>query len=94
MKFNAETALAFARLISTLAVSVVAAFGWALDFNLVFNIVASALGVIGMTAGLWWKNNNVTEPAQEAQLLLDEIKANNKAELEEVKAIENARHAK
>lgn len=85
MRFNAETATAFARLVVVLAVSVAAAFGWALDADLAFNIVASALGVIGMMWGLWWKNNNVTEPAQEAQLLLDELKANAK--------VEGAKHA-
>lgn len=75
MKFNAQTATAFARLAVVLVVSIAAVFGWALDADLVFNIILSALGVVGMIWGLWWKNNNVTEPAQEAQLLLDELRS-------------------
>lgn len=90
MKFNSQTAIAFARLLVVLIVSVAAAFGWALDADLAFNIVASALGVIGMMWGLWWKNNNVTEPAQEAQLLLDELKADAKAD----KKADSAKHAR
>lgn len=83
MKFNAQTATAFARLLVVLAVSVAAAFGWVLDADIVFNIVLSALGVIGMVWGLWWKNNNITEPAQEAQLLLDELKTAKHAKTDE-----------
>lgn len=80
MKFNTETAVAFARLVVVLVVSVAAVFGWAVDADLAFNVVASAIGVIGMIWGLWWKNNNVTEPAQEAQALLDKLKGAKHAE--------------
>ena len=78
VQFNAETWSAFARLIVTLIVSVATVFGWSLDANLILNILLSAGAVILIIRMLWWKNNNVTEAAQEAQKLLDEIKKNDK----------------
>ena len=38
MKFNTETAVAFARLVVVLVVSVAAVFGWAVDADLAFNL--------------------------------------------------------
>lgn len=73
MTFNSQSAVAFARLIVTLAVSVGATFGWTLDAELWLNIILSTVAVI-LFAWSWWKNNNVTEAAQEAQQVLDEIK--------------------
>lgn len=70
---NSQTIVAFARLAVTLILSVAAVFGWALNWELVYNVIVSALG-LAMLVWAWWRNNNVTEAAQEAQLLLDEIK--------------------
>ena len=78
VQFNAETWSAFARLAVTLIVSVATVFGWTLDANLILNILLSAGAICLMVRALWWKNNNVTEAAQEAQLLLDEIKQRDK----------------
>lgn len=78
-KLNSQTIIAFARLAVTLILSVAAVFGWALDWSPIYNIIISALG-IAMLVWSWWKNNNVTEAAQESQLLLDELKAAKDAE--------------
>lgn len=77
---NSQTIVAFARLAVTLVLSVAAAFGWALDWGLVYNVIVSALG-LAMLTWAWWKNNNVTEAAQESQLLLDEIKENGRIDV-------------
>ena len=79
-ELNSQTIIAFARLAVTLILSVAAVFGWALDWSLTYNVIVSALG-LAMLFWAWWKNNNVTEAAQEAQLLLDEIKANGKVDV-------------
>lgn len=73
MVFNSQTAVAFARLFVTLLISVASGFGWALDADILLNIVLSAASV-ALFIGIWWKNNNVTEAAQEAQKVLDELK--------------------
>lgn len=79
MKFNAETIAAFARLVSTLLINMAAVFSWNINEDLVVNVIISALGVL-MMGVTWWRNNNITEAAQEAQLLLDELKSNEKKE--------------
>ena len=73
MEFNSQTAVAFARLIVTLVVGVAATFGWTLDAELWINIVLSILSV-ALFIWTWWKNNNITAAAQEAQKVLDELK--------------------
>lgn len=77
---NSQAYIAFGRLLAVLIVSVAAVLGWKFDANLILNIILSALGVYGMARELWWTNNNVTKAAQEAQLLLNEIKEKNKNE--------------
>ena len=68
------TLAAFARLVVTLVVSVAAVAGYALDSGLVFNIVFSALA-IACILWTWWKNNNVTKAAQQAQQYLNDLKS-------------------
>lgn len=70
---NAERVLAIARLACTLAASVAAGFGIALDADAVF-VGAACLIACGCYAWSWWKNNNVTKAAQDAQKVLDEIR--------------------
>lgn len=71
--FNDGTIAAFARLVVTLMVSVAAVAGYALDSGLIYNIVFSALA-LACILWTWWKNNNVTKDAQQAQLYLNELK--------------------
>lgn len=73
MEFNSQSAIAFARLLVTLAVGVATVFGWTLDAELWLNIILSIAGVV-LFAYSWWKNNNITSAAQEAQEVLNEIK--------------------
>ena len=70
---NDGTLAAFARLVVTLVVSVAAVAGYALDSGLIYNIVFSALA-LACILWSWWKNNNVTKDAQQAQLYLNELK--------------------
>ncbi len=73
MEFNKETGVAIARLIVTIAVAIATTFGWSLDGDLLFNILLSAIA-LALFAWTWWKNNNVTAAAQQAQGVLDAIK--------------------
>lgn len=73
MEFNSQTAIAFARLLVSLALSVCTFFGWALDADFLFNIILTAVTLI-LFIYTWWKNNNVTIAAQESQLVLNQIK--------------------
>ena len=74
-EFNAETGIALARLVASLAVSVFTVIGWTIDFNLVFNIILSVFAVACIVYGLWYKNANLTKAAQVSQKLLNSLKA-------------------
>lgn len=77
VQFNAESIIAVVRFVLPLAMGVASTFGWTIDADLWLNITLSFIAVV-LFAWTWWKNNNVTEAAQEAQKLLDEIKQNDK----------------
>lgn len=64
-----DTLVAFLRLFCTLVTSGATMFGIALDVDTLYIIV---LAVVSLVAFLWswWKNNNVTAAASEAQELL------------------------
>lgn len=78
MEFNAQTAEAFLRLIIGLAGGVFASMGWAFDADFWWNIGVSIIAIILAAYMLWWRNNNVTEAAQESQKLLDKLKLKDK----------------
>lgn len=71
--FNSESAVAFCRLLATLILGAATTFGWALDESLVFNVIVS-IGALVMFVYTWWKNNNITEAAQETQKILNALK--------------------
>ena len=71
--FNSQTAIAFTRLIVSIAVTTGATLGWSLDADLLFNIIISAAAVV-LFVYTWWKNNNITAAAQESQIVLNELK--------------------
>lgn len=76
MELNKESFIAIIRLIVTAIGMIATTFSWTIDTNLIFNILVSvAAGVLLIWT--WWKNNNVTEAAQQAQEMLNEIKAKN-----------------
>lgn len=88
--FNSETALALIRLVVPTLASAAAMFGWSVDSDLAINIATTLLALITLVWS-WWRNNNLTEAAREAQRLLDEIKQTAKADADEAKAAEAQR---
>jgi SPP1 family holin len=68
-----ETIMAFVRLACMFLSSTMAMIGITVDADSMFvgaTIVLSGVAFIWA----WWKNNNVTSAAQEAQKVLDELK--------------------
>ena len=75
---NAESIRAIVALLVTAIVNVANVMGFALDWGTVFNVVLSVASVASV-AWVWWKNQNLTAAAQEAQKFLDELKEGNDA---------------
>lgn len=71
---NYERVIAVVRLVCALAASIATAAGIALDADALFVGICAVLTVIAYIWG-WWKNNNLTGAAQEAQKVLDAAKA-------------------
>lgn len=76
---NAESLKAIITLIVTVALNVANVFGYALDFDMWYQIVFSIASLIAV-AWAWWKNQNVTLAAQKAQEYLDELKRKGESE--------------
>ena len=76
MKHNwsTERIMAVTRIVCTLAASVAAGFGLALDADMLYTGCAALLATI-CYVWIWWSNNNMTEAAQEAQKFLNSLKA-------------------
>ena len=68
--FNRERIVAIVRLLVMLVSAVAGGFGLTIDPDGLATIVACAVALV---AGVysWWRNNNVTEAATEAQHYLD-----------------------
>ena len=79
---NAESIKAIVTLVVTVALNVANVLGFALDFDLWYTLLFS-IASLAVVAWSWWKNQNVTQAAQEAQKYLDELKANAKHVKEE-----------
>lgn len=73
MSFDRDRIVAIVRLLVMLASAVAGGFGLTVDADSLGTIAACAVAVV---AGVysWWKNNNVTKAAQDAQAYLDAIK--------------------
>lgn len=74
-KINGESVTAFVRLGVAALVTGFAMVGVEIDGSAVENAVLGAASV-AVLVWVWWKNNNVTDAAQEAQKVLDEIEGN------------------
>ena len=74
---NAESLKAIVTLLVTVALNVANVFGYALDFDMWYQVVFSVASLAAV-AWAWWKNQNVTHAAQQAQEYLDELKAKEK----------------
>ena len=70
-----ERAKAIITIVVTAAVNIANVCGYALDADQWVNVVLSIASAICI-AWSWWKNQNVTAEAQQAQRYLDELKAN------------------
>ena len=71
---NLDKALAIARLTCTVAASIAAGFVIALEADELF-VGAACLMALICYIWSWWKNNNITSAAREAQKVLDAIRA-------------------
>lgn len=76
-----EKARAIATLVIVCFVNVANVLGYAMDAEPWVNAVTSVLAVIAI-AYSWWKNQNVTPEAAQAQVLLDALKAAKHAKAE------------
>lgn len=74
MELNKESIIAFVRLLCGLVVYGASLAGVYLDIEMIYMIVMILISVAVFVYSLWWKNNNVTKAAQEAQEYLDVIK--------------------
>lgn len=76
-----EKVKAIVTLIVTAAVNVANVYGYALDAD---TWVTAALSVASVVCIIysWWKNQNVTPEAQEAQKVLNMLKTEKKAQME------------
>jgi hypothetical protein len=71
---NAESIKAIVALVVTAAVNVANVCGFALDYGMLYNTVLSIASVV-CVGYVWWKNQNVTAAAQQAQEYLKELKS-------------------
>lgn len=74
MEANKETIIAFVRLLCGLVVYGASLAGVYLDVEMIYMVAMILVSVAVFVYSLWWKNNNVTKAAQEAQGYLDVIK--------------------
>ena len=70
---NAESLKPILTLVVVVAFNVANAVGFALDAGLLYNILFSVISLVGVVY-TWWKNQNVTLAAQQAQEYLDQLK--------------------
>lgn len=71
--WNSDRVIAVVRLLAMLAAAVAGGFGLTVDPD---SLLTIAMCLIAGVAGVWswWKNNNITSGAQEAQKYLDGLK--------------------
>lgn len=74
---NQETLKAIITIVVTALVNIANILGYALDMDTVLNAVLSVFAFACIVYS-WWFNQNVTPEAQEAQLLLNKLKAEKK----------------
>lgn len=75
---NTERIKAIITIVITAGVNIANICGYACDADPIINAVLSVFSFVCI-AYSWWKNQNITEPAIEAQKVLDHLKAERKA---------------
>ena len=75
---NKETLKAILTIIVTAAVNIANILGYALDMDTVLNAVLSVFSFACIVYS-WWFNQNVTLEAQQAQLVLNQLKNEKRA---------------
>ena len=75
---NVERAKAIITIIVTAVVNIANIYGYAVDAEAWINVALSILSAICI-AWSWWKNQNITPEAIQAQAVLDHLKAERKA---------------
>ena len=75
---NQETVKAILTIVVTAAVNVANILGYALDADAVVNAVLTVFSFACIVIS-WWFNQNVTEQAQAAQIVLNKLKNEKKA---------------
>lgn len=73
-----ERVKAIITIVITAALNIANLYGFAVDAGAVVNAVLTVLSFIGI-AWSWWKNQNVTQEAQTAQIYLNKLKLESKA---------------
>lgn len=74
MDYTKERIVAIVRLAVMLVSAVAGGVGLTVDSDALLTIVMCAIALVAAIYS-WWKNNNLTKAAQDAQSFLDEIKA-------------------
>lgn len=75
---NTERIKAIVTIVLTAVVNIINLYGYAVDAGAVVNAVFTVASFICIVWS-WWKNQNVTAEAQQAQAVLDHLKAEKKA---------------
>jgi len=75
---NVERAKAIITIIVTAVVNIANVYGYAVDAEAWINVALSILSAICI-AWSWWKNQNITYAAQQGQLVVDQIKNEQRA---------------
>lgn len=75
---NIERAKAVITIVVTALVNVANVYGFAIDAEAWINVALSILSAVCI-AWTWWKNQNITPEAIQAQAVLDHLKAERKA---------------
>ena len=75
---NVERAKAIITIIVTAIVNIANIYGYAVDAEAWIHVLFSILSAICI-AWSWWKNQNVTYAAQQGQLVVDQIKNEQRA---------------
>ena len=70
---NVERTKAIITIIVTAIVNIANVYGYAVDAEAWINVALSILSAICI-AWSWWKNQNITYAAQQGQLVVDQIK--------------------